>query len=166
MVKMDHIEKAYPTLYRKRIIPDECVKLKDDIILHMDDTMLVTKWQTLKPRKDFHHGHSLYLFGEGIKVSKFLREDGSLYYWYCDIVDFTENREENTLIVTDLLVDITLDSDNRLDVLDVDELVEAFNKGLITDGQFHRSVERLGKLIESVHDGSFGKYRKIIEEYA
>ncbi len=156
----------YPTLYRKRIIPDECVKLKDDIILHMDNKVLLTKWQTLKPRKDFHHGYSMYLFEEGIKVSKFLREDDSLYYWYCDIVEFEKNKEKNELTVVDLLVDITIDSEDRLNVLDVDELSEAYNKGLISDEQFHTSVERLGKLLTSVHNGNFKKYTDYIDNYA
>ena len=48
----------YPVLYRKRLIPEECIPLKDDIILYMDDEVIVTKWNTLKPRKDFHHGYS------------------------------------------------------------------------------------------------------------
>lgn len=156
----------YPTLFRKRIIPNECVKLKDDIILHMDENMLVTKWKTLKPRSDFHHGYSLYLFDEGIKVSKFLREDGSLYYWYCDIVEYDKDPEKNELIVTDLLVDITIDSDNRLNVLDVDELTTAYEKGLMTDEQFHLSVKRLGDLLSSVHSGKFIKYAEYVEQYA
>ena len=156
----------YPTLFRKRIIPNECVKLKDDIILHMDKNMLVTKWKTLKPRSDFHHGYSLYLFDEGIKVSKFLREDGSLYYWYCDIVEYDNDPEKNELVVTDLLVDITIDSDNRLNVLDVDELTTAYEKGLITDEQFHLSVKRLGDLLSSVHSGKFIKYAEYVEQYA
>ncbi len=156
----------YPTLFRKRIIPNECVKLKDDIILHMDENMLVTKWKTLKPRSDFHHGYSLYLFDEGIKVSKFLREDGSLYYWYCDIVEYDKDPEKNELIVTDLLVDITIDSDNRLNVLDVDELTTAYEKGLMTDEQFHLSVKRLGDLLSSVHSGRFIKYAEYVEQYA
>ena len=39
----------YPVLYRKRLIPEECVLLKDDVILYMDDNVIVTKWVTLKP---------------------------------------------------------------------------------------------------------------------
>ncbi len=156
----------YPALFRKRLIPNESTALKDDIILHMDDDILVTKWQTLKPRDDFHHGYSCYFFKDGIKVSRFLKEDGSLYYWYCDIVEYEEDRDKNELIVTDLLVDITIDGENRLNVLDVDELTVAYEKGLITDGQFHVSVERLGNLLSSVHSGKFIKYAEYIDQYA
>ena len=67
-----------PALYRKRLIPDECILLKDDIIISCDENVILTKWNTLKPKKDLHHGYSLYLLNEGIKVSKFYREDNSL----------------------------------------------------------------------------------------
>ena len=38
-------------LYRKRIIPAECVYLKDDILLYRDSDVIVTKWYTLRPKK-------------------------------------------------------------------------------------------------------------------
>ena len=41
-----------PVLFRKRLIPEECVELKDDILLHRDKETIVTKWKTLKPQKD------------------------------------------------------------------------------------------------------------------
>ena len=154
------------TLYRRRIIPQECVKLKDDIILHMDKKILVTEWKTLKPRKDFHHGYSLYLFEEGIKVSKFLREDDSLLYWYCDIVEYDLNETKDELTVTDLLADITVDGEGHLNVLDVDELSEAYDKGLITDEMFHTAVRRLGNLINAYQTGEFKRYTDIIDGYA
>lgn len=33
---------ADPTLYRKRLIPDECVLLKDDTVLYRDSQIIVT----------------------------------------------------------------------------------------------------------------------------
>ena len=51
-----------PILYRRRLIPEECVLLKDDRILLHADNILVTSWQALKPRKDLHHGYSCYFF--------------------------------------------------------------------------------------------------------
>lgn len=69
---------ARPILYRKRLIPEECVLLKDDRVLHRDEKIIVTGWNTLKPRKDLHHGFSCYYLQEGIKVSRFYREDNSL----------------------------------------------------------------------------------------
>ena len=36
-------------IYRKRIIPDECILLKDDIILERTDDAIITKWNTSNP---------------------------------------------------------------------------------------------------------------------
>lgn len=155
----------YPKLFRKRLIPNECVELKDDVILDMNDDILVTSWRTLKPRKDFHHGYSCFFFKDGIKVSKFLREDGSLYYYYCDIVTFDEDKDNNVLTVIDLLADVTVDPDGRMNVLDLDELCEARETGLITDDQFFLSVKQLGGLITCIQQGEFNKYTDILESY-
>lgn len=38
-------------LYRKRIIPDECVLLKDDMILSCDEDHIITSWRALHPKK-------------------------------------------------------------------------------------------------------------------
>lgn len=39
------------TLYRKRIIPDECILLKDDLILSCDEEHIITTWKALRPKK-------------------------------------------------------------------------------------------------------------------
>ena len=80
--------KDNPVLYRKRMIPEECVLLKDDKVLELTDDIIITKWNTLKPKRELHHGFSCYFLKHGFKVSKFYRADNSLMYWYCDIVDF------------------------------------------------------------------------------
>ena len=49
-----------PTLYRKRLIPEECILLKDDELLYRDEKTIITRWNTLKPKKDLHHGFSCY----------------------------------------------------------------------------------------------------------
>ena len=48
-----------PTLYRKRLIPEECILLKDDELLYRDEKTIITRWNTLKPKKDLHHGFLL-----------------------------------------------------------------------------------------------------------
>ncbi len=156
----------HPTLFRKRLIPNECIELKDDVVLHLDEDILVTKWTTLKPRKDFHHGYSCYFFNDGIKVSQFLKEDNSLYYWYCDIVSFDKNEEANTLTIIDLLADVTVDNEGHLNVLDIDELCEAKERGLITPEQFFISVKRLGMLISKIQQGRFCEYTDILTSHS
>ena len=39
-----------PILYRKRLIPQECVLLKDDVILECSEDIILTKWCALKPK--------------------------------------------------------------------------------------------------------------------
>lgn len=145
----------YPVLYRRRLIPDECILLKDDVILYMDDSVIVTKWTTLKPRNDFHHGYSCYFLKEGYKVSQFLKEDDTLVYWYCDIVTYLWDRVQNTLTVIDLLADVIIMPDGRMNVVDIDELCEAKEKLLITEQQFFISVKQLGALVKLIQDGKF-----------
>lgn len=155
-----------PTLYRKRLIPFECVKLKDDCILYLDSDILVTSWKTLKPRKDFHHGCSCYYFNDGIKISKFYREDNTLLYWYCDIVSFQYDAVQNSLTITDLLADVIIRPDYSVSVLDIDELCEAREKGLIDEAQFFKSVKNLGFLINIIEKNEFEAYTAILEKYA
>lgn len=152
----------YPKLYRKRLIPLECIELKDDTIIYMDDKILVTSWKTLKPRRDFHHGYSCYFFKDGIKVSQFLRDDGSLYHWYCDIITFEKNEAANELTIIDLLADVTVNAYDVMNVLDIDELCEAKEKNLITAEQFFISVKQLGGLITTIQKGEFSKYTDVL----
>lgn len=37
-------------LYRKRLIPNECIELKNDEILFRDETLIITKWRSIHPR--------------------------------------------------------------------------------------------------------------------
>lgn len=156
----------YNKLFRRRLIPNECVELKDDIILYSDDDILVTKWNTLKPRSDFHHGYSCYFWKDGIKVSQFLREDNSLFHWYCDIITCDYNVSDNSLTIIDLLADVTIDEKGHMNVLDLDELCEAKEKDLISEEQFFLSVKQLGNLISVIQSGNFDKYTEVLLKYA
>lgn len=152
-----------PTLYRKRIIPEECILLKDDQILYQDEQIIVTGWHSLKPRKDLHHGYSCYFLNEGFKVSKFYKEDNSLLYWYCDIVDYDYNPDTNTYIVTDLLADVIIYPDGFVKVVDIDELVTALNDKLISEETLKQSLLRLNSLLEIIYSDSFDKLKTPIE---
>ena len=144
-------------IYRKRLIPNDCIPLKNDIILHTDESILITKWITLKPRSDFHHGYSCYYLKEGYKISHFYKEDGSLLYWYCDIITHTVENE-NDLIITDLLADVIIYPDGFVKILDLDELCDAQSKGLITSAQFFLSIKQLGSLLEIIYSGHLEQF--------
>lgn len=154
-----------PTLYRRRIIPDECVMLKYDIILYCSRERIVTSWNTLHPKKDLHHGMSCYFLQEGFKVSKFCHEDDSLLYWYCDIVDFNYHPGDNSLIVTDLLADVIIYPDGFVKVVDLDELVAALESRSISLDTLKSSLMRLDKLLNLIYSNQFDTLKAYIENY-
>lgn len=155
---------ADPILYRKRLIPEECILLKDDRILVRDDDKIITGWHTIKPRKDLHHGYSCYYLQEGFKVSKFYREDGSLLYWYCDIVSYEHEQDTDTYIVTDLLADVIVYPDDFVKVVDIDELVTALDEKLITQETLKTSLMNLNRLLEIIYAGKFSRLQAPIEQ--
>lgn len=152
-------------IYRKRMIPDECILLKDDVILERTDDIIVTSWKTLKPRRDFHHGYSCYYLKLGYKVSKFYREDNTLLYWYCDIVDYDYHEEENSLIVTDLLADVVIYPDGYIKVLDIDELAIALEKKLCEPETVTRALRKLDSLLNMIYDDKFDVLTTKIETW-
>lgn len=151
-----------PILYRRRIIPDECILLKDDIILSCDEDHIVTKWNALRPKKDLHHGASCYFLKEGFKVSKFCREDDSLLYFYCDIVDYNYDAVQNNLIVTDLLADVIIYPDGFVKVVDLDELVTALEARSISLDTLKASLNKLDKLLNIIYSGKFEHLTKML----
>lgn len=174
-----------PVLFRKRIIPDECICLKDDEILYFSPTerILVTRWHALKPRADLHHGYSCYFYDLGFKVSKFYQKDGSLLYWYCDIihVDYPVSapplRDEtaseglsssetgNCLIATDLLADVIIYPDGFVKIVDLDELTTALDSGALSIEMLKAALTRLSALLNLIYSGEFKKYQDYLEKY-
>ena len=153
-------------IYRKRMIPDECILLKDDIVLGQTDDIIVTKWNTLKPRRDFHHGYSCYFLNRGFKISKFYREDNSLLYWYCDIVDYSYRDADNALIVTDLLADVVIYPDGYVKVLDLNELAIALETNLCEPQIITQALRKLDSLLNLIYDDKFDMLSAEIETYS
>ncbi|MBD5507112.1 MAG: DUF402 domain-containing protein [Lachnospiraceae bacterium] len=157
---------ADPILYRRRLIPEECVLLKDDKMLHRDSRIIVTSWNTLKPRKDIHHGCSCYYLEDGFKVSRFYKEDGSLLYWYCDIVDYDYDEKTDTYVITDLLADVIIYPDGFVKVVDIDELATARDAGLLNDEMLKKSLLTLNHLLQIIYDGGFDDLQRPLEIYS
>ncbi len=151
-------------LYRKRYIPNQCIPLDDDVIVEQNDEFILTTWKTINPKTTFDHGSSCYLLKEGLKVSKFYRPDGSLLYWYCDIVNFEWNEEENTLTVVDLLADVIIYPDGRIKVMDLDELAEALERELITPKQLTAALRQLDYLLCMIDRDKFDRLQAILNE--
>lgn len=151
-------------LYRRRIIPEECVLLKDDIILYRDPEVIITRWNTLHPKKTLHHGYSCYFLERGFKVSKFYDHDGHLISWYCDIISHTYDPETETYVVTDLLADVIVYPDGFVRVVDLDELADAQRDGLITPEELQMALRHLDKLLTLIYKGAFPRLQKYIED--
>lgn len=167
-----------PILFRKRLIPEECICLKDDEILRFseDDHILVTKWHALKPKKDLHHGYSVYFWDQGFKLSKFYRENGELLYWYCDIIDVeypcspspdfaAHDSTSSYFMATDLLADVIIYPDGFVKVVDLDELAMAFETGALTPNLLNAALTRLNDLLNLIYSGEFQKYKQFLEQY-
>ncbi len=143
---MDNIK-----LYRKRYIPDETIFLKDDEIISADSETIVTKWDTLKPRKDFAKGISVYYLKEGYKISEMINADNKTVYYYCDIIEPVYNEKSNSYIFNDLLADVKVYTDGKIEVVDLDELSEAFEKGFITSSQLCKALKQLDRLLNIIY---------------
>ena len=150
-------------LYRRRLIPAECIPLKDDVIVKQTEDLVITSWKTLNPKIAFSHGCSCYFLREGFKISKFYRHDGSLLYWYCDMVEYALDEQAHTLTVTDLLADVIVYPDGRSKVVDLDELAQAFEDGLLTRGQLSASLRQLNQLLTYIYKDTFDQLQIQLE---
>ena len=155
----------YPSLYRKRIIPNECILLKDDVILSWNRERIVTRWNALKPKKDLHHGYSCYFLREGYKVSKFYTVDDSLLYYYCDIITSEYIEATNSFIVTDLLADVIVYPDGFVKVVDLDEMVPALEEGGISLDDLKSALISCNSLLTEIYAGRLCEVTTYIEAY-
>ena len=156
-------------LFRKRHIPEECVLLKNDEILSLDTSGMITAWNVLKPRSDFASGISLFDFDKHWKITRVAKADGSLYHWYCDIMKMHISEEKETCTTTylmeDLLIDIVIEPDGSVHVLDLDEAAEAFEKGLISGADLTLALHAADALLRIIRSGEFAEYQEIINNY-
>lgn len=145
-------------LYRQRYIPQETIFLKDDIIVSRTEDILITTWKTLNPKTAFSHGASCYFLKEGFKLSKFYKRDGSLLYYYCDIIDVVEDTTAGSLTSIDLLADVIIYPDSTIKVLDLDELADAYKQSLITSAQLTDALYKLNHLLQIIQTNRFSEY--------
>lgn len=151
-------------LYRRRLIPMECIPLRDDIVLFADEHCIVTKWKTLHPKEEFDHGASCYFLDEGFKVSKFYKANGDLLYWYCDIISYEYSEVSNSYVFTDLLADIIVYPDGNVEVVDVGEVADALEDGILSKEEMIPALRSLDKLLRIIYSGKFDTLKKYIED--
>ena len=154
----DHIK-----LYRRRFIPDELKLLADDKIVYFDDDLIITSWNTLKPRSDFAYGVSAYYRKEGFKISYHYGADGTFTRWYCDIV--AESETEDGLIFSDLLIDVVILPDGTVHVVDLDEAADALEQGLITSDMLASALRSTNNLLAYIYRGRFSELTACMTDY-
>ena len=149
-------------LYRKRYIPNELVPLKDDLILLNTDSLIITKWDTLHPRKDIARGVSAYFMEDGYKISKIYDSNNKIVYWYCDIIQTQKDAQKNTVIFEDLLIDAILHEHGSLNVCALDQLADALELGLITQKEALYAIRTLDSLLKIINHGQFQKLQAVV----
>jgi len=142
-------------LYRKRFIPNEMIYLKDDKILFQSDNMIITNWNTLKPRKDISSGVSAYFMDEGYKVSKVYNSTGNVVYWYCDIINTKKDLDQNSIVFEDLLIDVLVYETGLVKVVDSAELADALDTQMITSTVVSQALRSLDALLTIINSGNF-----------
>ncbi len=142
-------------------MPFEKVDLSSDTLLFRDDRYIITEWEPIKKRNDISFGISCVFIEHGWKISAMMDQNKSIKYWYCDIIDIDYDNENDTYYLYDLLTDVKI-YNGRTEVLDLDELAEAFNQGLITKEQILMSLTRTQKLLNFAYKSDLPSYAKNI----
>ena len=140
-------------IYRTRYIPLETIDLSSDKLLYRDEDYLITQWIPIKPRMDIAGGISCVFLKKGRKISAFMDEGEKILYWYCDIIDIEYKYETDTYLLYDLLADIKIMPDGRVEVIDLDELAMAFEEDLITKKQLTASLRKGNALLKLIYAG-------------
>ena len=98
-------------------------------------------------------------------MSRLYDENDSLLYWYCDIVDYDYYEETDTYIITDLLADVIIYPDGFVKVVDIGELADAREAGLLNDAMLKKALLTLNRLLQVIYDGGFEKLQEPLEKY-
>jgi predicted RNA-binding protein associated with RNAse of E/G family len=144
-----------PVILRRRYIPYEVVDISSDELMFRSESLLVTKWTSIKPRPDFHGGISFTFLDRGYKLGRFYDEKNRFLYWYCDIVEVQYDHGADTYTINDLLVDIKILPDGEVRLLDADELAQAIEKGLISNEQVCQALKTLDSLLKLIYNRNF-----------
>jgi len=153
------------TLYRKRLIPDECIGLNNDNIIVQNDTQIITTWKTLHPKNEFAKGISYYVIDKGWKISKFYNQQNELVYIYCDIIDTFYDAHTDSYIFTDLLADVIVENNGDVKVLDLDELATALKSNIISVQMIVIALNRLDSLLKTIYSGELQTYINVLDQY-
>ena len=142
-------------MYRKRFIPNEIIDISSDEVLERNENIIITGWSPINPRQDIGSGISYTFLKKGYKISKMFDTNGNFIYWYCDIIEYTYNKEKDEYVFIDLLADVKIYPNGEYAVLDLNELKVAFNENLITKSQLLKAIKSVNILIEMIQNKMF-----------
>jgi predicted RNA-binding protein associated with RNAse of E/G family len=149
-------------MYRQRLIPYEIVHLKDDVILYHEPEMLISAWETLKPKAEFKYGFSCYYMYEGFKISRVYTAEKQFLYTYCDIISTDVNADAYTFL--DMLVDIVIKPNGYVQVLDLDELSQACEKKLLPVTALLLTLNKADRLLKIIYAGQLPRLTAKLDE--
>ncbi|MBO5986186.1 MAG: DUF402 domain-containing protein, partial [Lachnospiraceae bacterium] len=69
-----------------------------------------------------------------------------------------------TLTVTDLLADVIIFPDGHMKVVDLDEMADALDEGLITPAMLSEALRRLNELLTVIYRDKFEKLQSPLEQ--
>jgi len=84
-------------------------------------------------------------------------------YIYCDIIEVELN--DNEYLFTDLLADVIVYENGFTKVLDLAEIPEALDEGLITLDQAKKALIVLDKLLNMIYDGKLDGFIKQLDGF-
>ena len=145
-------------------MPDEITELKDDTIIMATDDVIITKWDVLKPRKDISTGISAYFLKKGIKVSKVFDSNGSLVYYYCDIIETLHDNDRDEYTFNDLLIDVLVYPDGHVEVVDMDEFADIMEHGTLSNDIIAKALRTTDYLLKLIYSGNFSELTKYITD--
>ena len=88
-----------------------------------------------------------------------------MLYWYCDIIDVHYDKENGRLIATDLLADVLIYPDGFVKVVDLDEITQAYDYGILSIDMMKTSINRLNHLLTLIYSGEFKTYQEYLNQY-
>lgn len=143
-------------------MPLKITHLKDDEILNKEKNIIVTKWNAINPKIDLAKGYSYYFLDQNYKISKFIDHNNNFLYYYCDIVSYELDKNKDTLIYTDLLIDIIVHTNFNYKVLDMDELTLCYKQNGITISQMLLAIDTTQRLLDKIYSGEFANIIKVL----
>lgn len=145
----------YSKRYKMKLTSNKLEDISDDKVLFQNDEIMVTDFSPKSSSMGTSRVLSFCLFKNNWQISANFDQEGHFRYWYCDIVDYSVNRENNSLTITDLAADVAVFPDNYVSVMDLDELGELIDTESISKEMSVKALKSAQALLKLVYDGQF-----------